>query len=207
MNRSVPILLLYLAAAWLGTPALHAQLHCGNVELTPNTPVQALFSFDEFRDYQGGLILSNVATLRLNIEDLAIPDPDCSWSLSVLVDNNPSSGTPAAEWEELSPYGFGAGNNPTLDILEMRVRNNCQTSPLNGTFMNFTNHGDILDIIEAALPVTPAGSCTTNVNGVGSYLTNPGEYTFNLDLRITPGFVFDPGIYMITLRFNLEENP
>lgn len=185
----------------------HAQLHCGNVELTPNTPVNALFSFDEFRDYQGGLILSNVATLRIQVEDLAIPDPLCSWSLSVSVDNNPSSGSAPTEWEELSPYGIGTGANPTIDVLEVRVRNNCQTSPMDGVFQTFSNHGDLLDIIQSALPVTAAGTCTTNVNGPGTYLNDPGEFSFNLDLRVVPGFAFDPGIYMINLRFHLEENP
>ncbi len=207
MNRAVHTTTLLLALVWLTAPTLRAQLHCGNVELAPNTPVNALFSFDEFRDYQGGLILSNIATLRINVENLAIPDPQCSWSLSVMVDNNPSGGSPVTEWEELSPYGFGNGSNPSLDILELRVRNNCQTSPVDGVFQTFTNHGDILEFIQAALPVTPAGSCNTNVNGPGSYLNNPGEFTFNIDLRVQPGFQFDPGIYMITLRFNLEENP
>ena len=207
MNKTVHKSFLILVLLCLTAPVLQAQLHCGNVELTPNTPVNALFSFDEFRDYQGGLILSNIATLRVNVENLTVPDPQCSWSLSVNIDNNPSGGTPANEWEELSPYGIGTGANPTIDILEVRIRNNCQTSPMDGVFQTFANHGDLLEFIQSALPVTPAGGCTTNVNGPGSYLSNPGEFTFNIDLRVQPGFQFDPGIYMITLRFNLEENP
>jgi hypothetical protein len=184
-----------------------AQLHCGNVELTPNTPLSALFSFDEFRDYQAGIVLSNVATLRVSVQDLVVPDPSCSWHLTVLVDNNPAAGTPGTEWEELSPYGMGSGNNPTIDALEIRVRNNCQTSPSNGIFRPFANNGDVLDIIAPLLPVTAGGSCTANVNGPGSYLTQPGEYSFAVDLRVTPGFAFDPGIYLLSLRFHLEENP
>ncbi len=207
MNRPVHKFILLVWLITLSAATLRAQLHCGNVELSPNTPVNALFSFDQFRNYQGGMVLSNVATLRINVEHLAVPDPQCSWSLSVMIDNNPASGTPISEWEELSPYGIGVGNNPSIDILEMRVRNNCQTSPMNGVFQSFANHGDILEIIQGALPVTPAGSCTSNVNGPGSYLSQPGEYTFNIDLRIRPGFDFDPGIYMINLRFHLEENP
>ena len=186
---------------------LRAQLHCGNVELVPNAPVSALFSFDEFRDYQSGIVLSNIATLRITVEDQAIPDPACSWFLTVEVDNNPSAGTVATAWELLAPYGLGASNTPTIDALELRVRNSCATSPANGTFRSFSNHGDLLDIIAPLLPVTPSGTCGANVNGAGTYLNDPGEYSFAIDLRVQPGFDFDPGIYMFTLRFHLEENP
>lgn len=187
--------------------ALRAQLHCGNVELVPNTPISALFSFDEFRDYQAGIVLSNVATLQVNVEDLVIPDPACSWFLTVEVDNNPAAGTAATDWEQLAPYGLGMASQPTIDALEIRVRNTCNTSPSSGTFRSFANHGDLLDVIAPLLPVTPAGSCTANVNGPGSHLTHPGEYRFAIDLRVRPGFAFDPGVYMLTLRFHLEENP
>ena len=120
------------------TAPASAQLHCGNLEILPGGTQQPLFTFDEFRDYQGGVTLSTIATLRLNIEDQAIPDPACSWFLTVEIDNNPSAGTPANEWEELAAYGTGGGNNPTIDALELRVRNSCQTSPIDGTFISVT---------------------------------------------------------------------
>ncbi len=57
------------------------------------------------------------------------------------------------------------------------------------------------------LPVTPAGSCTTNVNGSGDYLTNYSEYNFNIDIRLKPGFQLNPGIFQLNVKFTLTENP
>ncbi len=86
------------------------------------------------------------------------------------------------------------------------MRNACATSPSNGTFRTFTTNTDILDIISDITTLTPAGSCTQNVNGPGSYLTNYDEYNFNIDIRVTPTFQYNPGIFKLNLRFRLEEN-
>lgn len=184
-----------------------AQIHCGVVEIVPNTTVNEIVTFDDFTKYNGGIIVNSVARIRVNIEDKAIVDPLCSWSLTMQIGNNPGSGTPINEWEELLGYGSGAGNNPTIDQLEVRVRNICTTSPIDGTFQTFTNDMDIIDIIAAALPITAAGSCSNNVNGVGSYLTNYDEFNFDIDIRLNPGFNFNPGIFQLNIKFHLEENP
>lgn len=184
-----------------------AQLHCGSLEFVSNATETALFSFDEFRDYHAGINLYNVATLRISVTDQVVPDPACSWFLNVSLDNNPGSGTLPTDWEELAPYSLAIANPPTIEELEIRIRNSCATSPADNVFRTVSNHADILEIIESLLPVTPAGSCNTNVNGAGSYLTNPGEYIFHIDLRLQPGFAFDPGVYALNLRFHLEENP
>ena len=187
--------------------ALTAQIHCGLVEIVPNTSVNSLLSFDNFTSYNGGMIMNSVAKVRVRVQDKAIVDPLCSWSLTMIIDNNPGGGTPAAEWEELLQYGVGTGTNPPVNLLEVRVRNSCSTSPIDGVFQTFTNHGDIIDIIAALLPVTPAGTCGLNVNGPGSYLANYDEFNFDIDIRVSPGFAYDPGIYQLNIRFHLEENP
>lgn len=122
------------------------------------------------------------------------------------IDNNPGAGTPVNEWEVLNHYGSGLGTNPPIDMLEIRVRNNCATSPINGVFTTFTNNMDVIDIIAPLLPVTPAGSCAVNTNGAGSYLTNYDEFTFAIDVRVKPGYIYNPGIYQLNIRFRLEEN-
>lgn len=185
----------------------NAQIHCGVVEIVPNTSVNELVTFDDFSNYEGGIIVNSVARIRLNIENQAIVDPLCSWSLTMEVENNPGAGTPALEWEELALYGTGNANNPSIDILEVRVTNACSTSPIDGTWQTFTNHGDLIDIIAPLLPVTPAGSCAPNVNGPGNYLSNYNEYNFDIDLRIRPDFTLNPGIFQLNLKFHLEENP
>ena len=185
---------------------INAQVHCGSVSITPNTTVNSFMIFDDFTRYQGGIILTSVARIRVTVEDKAIPDPLCSWSLRMFIDNNSGAGTPITEWEEILQYGNGNGQNPLLSALEIRVRNSCATSPSNGVFRSFTNTSDILDIIEQMLPVTPAGSCAQNVNGPGSYLTNYDEFNFDIDVRFKPDFQYNPGIFKVNIRFRLEEN-
>lgn len=184
-----------------------AQIHCGLVEIDPNTTVNQVLSFDNFTKYTGGININSVARIRIRVEDQAIPDPLCSWSLTMEVNNNPGSGTPPTQWEELAQYGAGLASNPTIDILQVRVRNTCTTSPIDGVFQTFTNNGDLIDIIAPLLPVTPAGSCANNVNGPGSYLTNYDEFNFDIDIRVVPGYSFNPGIFQLNVNFHLEENP
>ncbi len=184
-----------------------AQIHCGLVELVPNTTVNALLTFDDFTSYNGGRILNNVARIRIRVQDKAIVDPLCSWSLVMIIDNNPGAGTPVNEWEELLQYGSGSGTNPPINALEVRVRNACATSPIDGVFQTFTNNTDLIDIIAPLLPVTPAGSCGLNVNGPSDYLANYDEFNFDIDVRVSPNFAYNPGIYQLNIRFHLEENP
>lgn len=186
---------------------LKSQIHCGLVEIDPNTSVNQILSFDDFTKYNGGISVNSVARIRVRVEDQAIPDPLCSWSLVMSIDNNPGMGTPVDEWEELTQYGTGLGDNPEIDILQVRIRNACSTSPIDGVFQTFNNHGDLIDIIAPLLPVTPAGSCSNNVNGVGSYLSNYDEFNFNVDIRVLPTFGYNPGIYQLNVNFRLEENP
>lgn len=185
---------------------MNSQVHCGTLELVPNSSVNSFMIFDNFTKYQAGITFMSVARIRIKVEDKAIPDPLCSWSLRMFIDNNSGAGTPPTEWEEVTLYGNGNGDNPLIDALEVRVRNSCATSPSNGIFRTFTDANDILDIIAQALPVTPAGSCSPNVNGPGSYLTNYDEYNFDIDIRVKPDFKFNPGIFRLNIRFRLEEN-
>ena len=100
------------------------------------------------------------------------------------------------EWSWFKPY---------IDLLEVRVRNACATSLYDNIFRSFNDANEILDIINEIV-ITSAGSCTTNVNGPGSYLTNYDEFNFDIDIRLNPGVSFNPGIYNLNIRFRLEEN-
>lgn len=123
------------------------------------------------------------------------------------VENNPASGTPADEWEQLVNYGVGTLSPAKIEILEVRVTNICNTSPIDGVYQNFTQTTDIIEIIENTGIRIDAGSCTTNVNGPGSYLMNYDEFHFQIDFRIIPGFDYDPGMYQLQLKFELVEVP
>lgn len=164
------------------------------------------FTFDTFAKYIGGITQNGATQLRVNVSNSVTLDPDCRWALSAIVDNNPFSGTPANEWESLVNY-TSSGTPPLLNMLEIRVRNACNTSLTGAGFVNLlNNHGDFIQIIDFNGGVTiPAGSCVTNVNGPGSYLTNYNEYHFTIDYRITPGLNLRSGIYQISLKFLIIE--
>lgn len=205
-NNNIFISKLISFAFLLISGVAFSQVHCGSVEIVPNTSVNAYMVFDDFTKYQGGITLNSVARIRVKVEDKTVADPLCSWSLRMFIDNNSGAGTPPTEWEELNLYGNGNGQNPLINALEIRVRNSCATSPSNGVFRSFSDTSDILDIIEKMLPVTPAGSCAQNVNGPGSYLTNYDEFNFDIDVRLKPDFNYNPGIFKLNIRFRLEEN-
>ena len=183
-----------------------AQVHCGLVSIVPNSSINQIVVFDDTTKYIGGITINSVTKIRVKVEDKTIVDPLCSWNLKMFIENNSGAGTPIDEWEEITNYGNGAGTNPTIDLLQVRIRNSCSTSPSDNTFRNFNDANDILDIISDMLPITNAGSCTLNVNGPGSYLTNYDEFNFDIDIRLRPGARFNPGIYNLNIRFRLEEN-
>ncbi|MFK7758251.1 MAG: hypothetical protein AB8B53_15075 [Flavobacteriales bacterium] len=183
----------------------YAQIHCAAVNFEPNVPVATNFVFDTFSQFESGMTINNAATLRVRVEDQVIPDPDCRWFLTMEVNNSPGNGTNTDEWETLVNFGSGNSPTPTLDILEIRIRNACQTSPLDGVFQTFNNNGDFYEIIENTLLTTPAGSCSMNVNGPGNHLANYNEYTFAIDIRVRPGYTFSPGVYELSIRFHIEE--
>lgn len=153
------------------------------------------------RDYTAGKTLSGSTILRLKVLANA---PTCKWSLRVYIENNPASGTPVDEWESLQTYG-SAGNAPSLDELGFRVYNSCGTPINNGVYQYFPAvNGGYIDIIND-ISLIPAGSCITNVNGAGSYLSHYNEFSFMIDYRIVPGLAFSAGVYTVNLHFCLVE--
>jgi len=200
----------FTATFLLISSVFYAQIHCGVVELQSSSTVDANFTFTDFSKYNAGITLLSVARLRVKVESKTPIDLNCSWKLRMFIENNSGAGTLADKWEEITLYGNGNSLKPSISDLEVRVNNNCGT-PLNTSFRSFTDVNDILDIIEELVPqvIVPAGSCTAsgtkNVNGPGSYLTHYNEYSFNVDLRIKPGFKFNPGVYKLNIKFRLEE--
>lgn len=205
INRH-PIVFLILALIG-GLPALRSQIVCADVDIVSNAGDQADFVFNSFSKYIAGITYYGIANVDVKVDDQVPSNPDCKWMLTMSVENNPSSGTAADEWETLATYGTGSSSSPKINILEVRVTNGCSTSPIDGIYQNFNVTGDLIDIIENTGIVISAGSCTTNVNGPGNYLINYDEYHFQIDFRIIPGFNFDPGIYQLQVKFNLSEVP
>lgn len=51
------------------------QIHCGLVEIVPNTTESTFLTFDDFSLYSGGITMNSVARIRVRVEDQAIVDP------------------------------------------------------------------------------------------------------------------------------------
>lgn len=186
--------------------SVKAQVHCANVQIDYTDADRIDFTFDNFNKYLSGITYNAIATIKIRVDQKTPIDPDCRWLLRMQVDNNPTSGSAAQEWETRMQYSATSSTpKPTIDILNVRVDNSCHT-PLNaGLYQQFLNHADQLDIIENTGILISAGSCVQNVNGPGNYLSNYDEFIFHVDLRITPGFTYRPGIYELRLTFQLEE--
>jgi hypothetical protein len=199
-------LILTLCVAMFGQNTV-SQIVCANVDITPDAGSQTDFVFDSFNKYISGITFHGVANVDIKVDDQLPANPNCKWMLSMEVENNPSGGTNADEWETLTQYGIGGIDVPKIDILDVRVTNNCSTSPVDGVYQSFTLAGDQIEIIENTGIRINAGSCTTNVNGPGSYLTNYDEFHFQIDFKITPGFSYNAGIYQLQVKFILLEVP
>lgn len=160
------------------------------------------FVFDDMRDYITGITQSGKTQLRLKVDETVAGS--CRWRLIMYIDNNMHM--PNNEWETLVNYGTG-GNNPELDLIEVKVYNGCGTPVNSGVFQIFANNVqyDILDIIPLGPRIMPAPCDGSQVNGPGSYLTDYNEYSFTIDYRIKPGYLLRSGAYQIKIHFCLVE--
>jgi hypothetical protein len=207
MRSKLNIILLFIFFVFCSK--LHAQVHCGSVELFLEEQGNSLFTFNNFTSYESGYPRRTIARLKVRVIDKVIPDNLCSWHLKLNVDNN---GTNASEWEELSLYSDGNGQNPLLNILEIRATNDCMTSEDYSNFVPLSDVNDILEIIKPIIgtleetDVIDSNSCLQNVNGPGDYLSSYSEYTFKIEIRIKPGMTYNPGTFTLNFNFRLEEN-
>jgi hypothetical protein len=180
-----------------------ATSHCQGIpfsELIRSTPGNIDFTFDNFSKYNGGITFSGATLLRLKV---LANDASCKWALRMYIENN-GGGTPGDEWETSFPYS-ASGVKPTLDLIQVKVYNGCNTPISSGIYQNFAAaNWDPIDIISDAT-LNVAGSCITNVNGPGSYLTNYNEYNFTVDYRIVPGLTYAAGMYTLNIHFCLVE--
>ena len=163
------------------------------------------FEFDNISEYEAGKTYYGSTLLRLIVSDTA--NNDCIWKLKMHITNG-GAPLPTQEWETIATYG-SSGAKPQLDLIQVRVTNSCQSSPLNGSWQTFAavDNADIT-IIDNAFP-TPAGTlygCSGGeTDGEGSYLTNPGEFSFSIDYRIIPGLTKTPGKYEMAIKFCITE--
>lgn len=172
-----------------------------NSEITMSTPTNFNFTFDNFSAYNAGITLTGATVLKIKAQNNT--GDTCHWKLRMYIHTNAASGN---EWNG-TVYGPGAsGTKPKLDLLGVRVYNYCGTAYHNLVLQNFNNvNDDFIDIIDDVSLHFPGNCNGSQVNTAGSYLTNYGEYVFNIDYVIKPGAGYVPGYYDISLKFCLTE--
>ena len=185
-----------------------------NSALVMNTTTNKDFVFDSFSKYNGGITINGSTILKVKVANNPANPGDCQWKLQMIVSNGGTSQTPDPnEWETLQSYSLGTGlAKPTLDILQVRVDNVCHTPQNFGQMIApFSAHDDVIDIINpsvlAGIPPGVGSNCSGGeTNEDGTYLgLDYSEYSFVIDYRINPGFIYTPGRYELSIKFCLTE--
>ena len=210
----IAVLFLYSFTSF-AQPACNASttLNCNDdgagTDFLMSTATNQVFTFDSFGMFMGGITRSGATNLKLTITESAMATDDCRWQLHANVDNNGWAFN--NEWELLTAYA-ATGTAAPLDMLQLKVRNECNT-PLPGVqvFSSIATTAGTFPIVEnAAGTSNEPGTCSgLNVNRPGSYLdiTNYGEYHFAIDYRVIPVLGMQPGVYEVTVRYCLSEGP
>lgn len=150
------------------------------------------FLFNSIQNYQTGLVAMNAITLRITAEDV-------SWDFYVGAETD----IPGL-WDVVTVYA-GSGDEPEVELLELRFRNTANTSLVDG-FFELTDISDPTYIIGSAANDPEITCPNQGTNTPGSYLTQPECYQFRVDMRIVPGFNLRPGLYRIHVKYVLIEN-
>ncbi len=178
--------------------------YCDVVTLTTVGQTNLDFTYDSFGKYLGGITQNGATRLKVNVSNSISHNPDCRWNLLVYIENGNGS-TPNDQWESLYSQS-SSGTPPKVDLLQLRITNNCNTSQTGNNFFNVPiNVGLPIMVISNTGITVPAGSCITNVNGPGNSTNNYNEYSFDIDYRLQPGVGVKSGIYQLKVRYVLTE--
>ncbi len=167
-----------------------------NIDLASASNVD--FNFNTFQKLTNGIYIPNAITL--NVEAIGT-----QWDLYM-----GASTTTAGIWDNVQYYGTSGNGTPAVNMVSLRVHNLRNTSQVS----NFTPLQDIatstLDIIGHQGAPDPTVNCSdanpTGTNTPGSYATDPSCYQFRVDLRITPGLNYRPGLYSLQILFIIAQD-
>lgn len=187
---------------WL-TIAGKAQ-HCDNVRVTIESSPNIDFNFDTFGKYLGGVTQNGSTKVKVTVDNSTRNDAQCRWNLVIYVENA-SVATANTEWEEIFSNS-ASGAAPKIELLQLRIRNNCNTALTGNQFFTVPalSGTPILVISNTGITI-PAGSCTTNVNGPGNPTANYSEFVFDIDYRILPGAGLKSGVFQLKVKYLLTE--
>lgn len=178
--------------------------HCDNVQVAIESSPNIDFSFESFGKYLAGITQNGSTKVKVTVSNSIGHDPDCRWNLVIYVENVTSSAA-NTEWEEVFSNST-SGSTPKIDLLQLRIRNNCNTPLTGNQFFNVPAiTGTPIMVISNTGITIPAGSCTTNVNGPGNATANYNEFVFNIDYRLVPALGLKSGVYQLKVKYLLTE--
>ncbi len=195
MKIKVLVVLVYIFSFVAYSQNANAQMV--NIDLA--TSPTADFTFDNIFKLNYGIVLPNAITL--NVEAVGT-----QWDLYV-----GTVTTIAGMWDNASYYTSTGNGSVPVGILQMRVHNLSNTPQISGYVPLQDIAVSTLDIIgDHLVAPDPAVNCSdlinTGTNTAGSYTVDPQCYQFKVDLKLTPGISYRPGLYTLQIEFIIAED-
>ena len=195
MKIKVIVVLVYIFSFVAYSQNANAQMV--NIDLA--TSPTADFTFDNIFKLNYGIVLPNAITL--NVEAVGT-----QWDLYV-----GTVTTIAGMWDNASYYTSTGNGSIPVGILQMRVHNLSNTPQISGYVPLQDIAVSTLDIIgDHLVAPDPAVNCSdlinTGTNTAGSYTVDPQCYQFKVDLKLTPGISYRPGLYTLQIEFIIAED-
>ena len=195
MKIKVLVVLVYIFSFVAYSQNANAQMV--NIDLA--TSPTADFTFDNIFKLNYGIVLPNAITL--NVEAVGT-----QWDLYV-----GTVTTIAGMWDNASYYTSTGNGSVPVGILQMRVHNLSNTPQISGYVPLQDIAVSTLDIIgDHLVAPDPAVNCSdlinTGTNTAGSYTVDPQCYQFKVDLKLTPGITYRPGLYTLQIEFIIAED-
>ena len=195
MKIKVIVVLVYIFSFVAYPQNANAQMV--NIDLA--TSPTADFTFDNIFKLNYGIVLPNAITL--NVEAVGT-----QWDLYV-----GTVTTIAGMWDNASYYTSTGNGSIPVGILQMRVHNLSNTPQISGYVPLQDIAVSTLDIIgDHLVAPDPAVNCSdlinTGTNTAGSYTVDPQCYQFKVDLKLTPGISYRPGLYTLQIEFIIAED-
>lgn len=151
------------------------------------------FDFNTVQSYKTGVINYNAYEILVDVSG-------SQWDLYV-----GATTTSAGYFDVVSTYST-VGALPPISILQMQFRNSFNTSLMSGFFPITDISTPTYIIGTSAAPDLSITCPNVGTNTAGNYMVSPGCYKFNVDLKLSPGFSYRPGLYTLRIDYILIQD-
>jgi len=173
--------------------ALSAQSVSFDLKTSPSVD----FTFNTIEKCINGITMPHALDLNVNVTG-------GEWDLYI-----GTTTTGAGTWNLSTSYSSTGIATPPVSILQARVYNPNNTSLTGGGFFPLSDIATPTYMI-GSLSNDPSVGCgdpsPVGTNQAGSYTSDPSCYRFRVDLKLTPGLIYRPGLYTLRVDFILIED-